>query len=498
MRLSIRITQLKDRIILLLNKPWMHYVWLFLITLFAAALRFYKLGAWSFWIDEIYTVNHATAHFSTFQLIIEHLPPNRNWVPLSVILTSQAFNIFGVNEMSARLTAAIIGILTLPLLYLPVRNMFNTRVALITILLLAVSPWHLEWSQNARGYTSLMFLYTLALFAFYFGFEKDRISYILLFFVFLYLASSERLIALFILPVILIYLLALIFLPIEKPSGLRLKNIYVLLSPVLLLVLYQIYSLTQNGNSAIESITNEIVTTFFGKPIESPFTQVTFMVFNIGIPIFILSLFSGTYLLLKRNRQGLLITLSAFVPFSLVVFLTPFMFTEERYAFITLPGWLILAAIGIDELLIRMKKTENLLSISILVILLADAMGANLIYFHTNNGNRRDWRGAFAVVSENMQEGDIVVSTWPVLGNYYLKQDVLLWQDVDTEIVINSKDRVWFVVIPDMTWYTGTEDFYWWVAHNTRMIKTLYLRTVDNANLEIYLYDPAVKESLLK
>jgi hypothetical protein len=47
-----------------------------------------------------------------------------------------------------------------------------------------------------------------------------------------------------------------------------------------------------------------------------------------------------------------------------------------------------------------------------------------------------------------------------------------------------------------MAWYTGTEDFYWWVSHHTRMIKTIYIRTVDNTNLEIYLYDPAISSQL--
>ena len=154
MSLGIRSDQMKEKAISLVNKPWTHFIWLFLITLLAAVLRVYKLGIWSFWIDEIYTVNHATAHFSTLKLIIDHLPPNRNWVPISVILTAQAFNIWGISELSARIAAALTGIATIPILYFPIKKIFNTRVALITILLLAVSPWHIEWSQNARGYTS--------------------------------------------------------------------------------------------------------------------------------------------------------------------------------------------------------------------------------------------------------------------------------------------------------------------------------------------------------
>jgi len=487
---------IRNGITFLSSWSWMPYLWLALITLFAAMLRFYKLGAWSFWIDEIYTVNHAAQHFSTLKSLVENIPPARNWIPLSVILTAQAFNLWGVNELNARLVAAIIGVITIPVLYFPIKKIFNTRIALITVLLLAVSPWHLEWSQNARGYTSLLLFYSLALFALYFWIEKDRITYFFLFFVFLYLASSERLISILILPVILVYLLILRFLPFEKPPGLRIRNLIMLLSPLILLGVYQAYNLIQNGESVIDSIFSEIISAFLGRSIENPITQTIFIIFNIGIPVFALSLSSGLYTWLHKSRHGLLFFIGAVIPFGVIAILTPFMFTEERYVFVTLPSWLVLTALGIEALWVRFRKYETVLVAGILLVLLADAMGTNLLYFHNNHGNRRDWKEAFAIVQANMHTGDVVVSTWPVLGNYYLRQDVLQWESVDENTVIEYKQRVWFVVIPDMAWFTGTQDFYWWVSHNTRLIKTLYLRTVDNANLEIYLFDPAIDITL--
>ncbi|HJS20108.1 MAG TPA: glycosyltransferase family 39 protein [Anaerolineales bacterium] len=497
MSLRLRTSQIKNEITALASKPWMQYVWLAVITLFAAALRFYKLGEWSFWIDEIYTINHAMAHFSTPQLTLDHIPPARNWIPISVILSAQVFNVWMVSEFNARLVAAIFGIITIPALYFPIKNIFNTRVALITVLLLAVSSWHLEWSQNARGYTSLLLFSWLAVFTFYFGLEKDRASYFVWFFIFLYLAASERLIALFILPALVLYLLAVKFLPMEKPIGLRARNIYILLTPVLLFGIYEIYSLIRNDESVIGAILAEIVSTFFGKPIESPFTQTIFQVFKLGVPLFALSLLSGIYIWRQRTRAGWLFVLNAVVPFFLVIFVTPFMFTEERYALVSLPAWLALAAIGIDKLLVRVKNYEPILAFGLLLVLLADSLGASLLYYRVNHGNRWDYQSAFAIVQANLQEGDRVVSTFSEMGNYYLKRDdVVRWDDINKETIESSGRRVWFVIIPDMTWYTGTEDFYWWVSHYTRLIRTLYIRTVDNTNLEIYLYDPAASPQL--
>ena len=488
----------KSRLNALLTQKWAPYLGLLLITLLGAAFRLFRLGEWSFWIDEIYTLNHDIQHFSTPKLILENIPPLRNWIPISVIMTAQVLNFGGVNELNARLAAAIIGIITIPILYFPVKNIFNTRVALITALLLAVSPWHLEWSQNARGYTSLMLFYWLALFALYFGLEKDRIVYFVLFFLFLYLSSSERLIALFIVPVIFVYLLILGFLNFEKPIGLRMRNVLILLSPVILFGLLTIFSSIQSGESIFGSILSEILNTFFGKPIESSFTQTIFIIFEIGIPVFILSLASGFYIWGQRDRHKLLFFVAAVIPLGLVAILSPFMFTEERYVFPTLPAWLVLAAIAVDVLWGKLGKRETIFTAGILTLLIVVAMGANLMYYHVNHGNRRDYKGAFAIVQKNIQEDDVVVSTGPKLGDYYLNQEVLLWESLDVNTIKASEDRIWFVVVPDMAWFTGTEDLYWWVSHNTRLVKTLYLRTIDNANIEIYLFDPAVTTDSLK
>ncbi|HEY6021164.1 MAG TPA: glycosyltransferase family 39 protein, partial [Candidatus Paceibacterota bacterium] len=231
------------------SRAWLNYILLLLITLIAAALRLYELGQWSFWIDEIYTINHAVLHFGNLQLILANTPPARNWVPVSAILAAQALSTWGVNEWSARVASAAIGILTFPILYFPTSRIFGHRITLISLLLLAVSPWHIFWSQNARFYTSLMLFYTLALFAFYVGIEKDRPIYLWLFLILVYLAASERLSALFIYPVVAAYLAALWVLRVEKPKGVNFKNLLLIASPILIGSAIEVYSRVVSGES---------------------------------------------------------------------------------------------------------------------------------------------------------------------------------------------------------------------------------------------------------
>lgn len=477
---------LRDRTSNIINTVYLQYGLLFLITLLAVILRFYKLGDWSFWIDEISTINRAQIHYGNIEAVVGNIPPSRVWIPLSTILTAGTLNAIGVNEWSARLISAIIGVLSIPILYFPTKRVFGWQVALIAALLLAVSPWHLYWSQNARFYTSLMLFYSLASFAFFRWFDEDNLLYVPLFFLFLYLAMSERLLALLIAPVIICYLLIVWLLPEQKPPGLRLRNLLILIIPVIVVGIIEGINFYNLGYFRFLGSFGD----FFQQQTEDPFRQGTFIAYNVGIPLLTLSLFSGLYLLLKKNRAGIFVFLSASVPLILVILLSAFYFTEERYALVTLPFWIILAAIAVKDLYSQTKNYGKLLAVGVLILLLADAAGANLMYFHVNHGNRRDWRGAFALVQERRRENDVIVSTWPELGEYYLKQEVISWRDIGPDDVEKSNERTWFVVIPDMAWFWGSEDFYWWLSRNGELINVQYLRRLDNTNLYTYLYDP--------
>ena len=110
------------------------------------------------------------------------------------------------------------------------------------MLLLAVSPWHLFWSQNARFYTSILLFYTLALFTFHLALERNKLGYFVLFYGLLYLAFSERLFAFFIFPVIAVYLVALWVFKFEKPKGLTFRNMALMGLPILVGGAIELYS----------------------------------------------------------------------------------------------------------------------------------------------------------------------------------------------------------------------------------------------------------------
>jgi predicted membrane-bound mannosyltransferase len=113
------------------------------ITIIAAVLRFFRLGAWSFTGDEIRTM-----------VWLQNRVPMKDYGwSITKYLARAAIHWLGPTEFAARLVPATIGILSIPIVFVFVRKYWGKHVALYTSLLLATSPWHVYFSQTARFYT---------------------------------------------------------------------------------------------------------------------------------------------------------------------------------------------------------------------------------------------------------------------------------------------------------------------------------------------------------
>lgn len=82
---------------------------------------------------------------------------------LSRFITVPFIGILGLNELATRLPVAIIGILTVCVLYFLVKELFNTRIALLSALFLAISPWHIQFSRIAYTAILVPFFFCLGL-----------------------------------------------------------------------------------------------------------------------------------------------------------------------------------------------------------------------------------------------------------------------------------------------------------------------------------------------
>ncbi|MFN0006586.1 MAG: glycosyltransferase family 39 protein [Planctomycetota bacterium] len=88
--------------------------------------------------------------------------PTDNHHPLYTLLAWASVRIFGEHPWSLRLPALLFGAASVPALYLFASKVAPQRVAILASALLAVSPHHVSFSQNARGYTVTLFFALVA------------------------------------------------------------------------------------------------------------------------------------------------------------------------------------------------------------------------------------------------------------------------------------------------------------------------------------------------
>lgn len=129
----------------------------------AAALRFATLGVQSFDYDESFTVGilHGSLGHALHRLPITESTP-----PLYYILAWLWTRLFGLNEVGVRSLSALLGTALVPVAFFTARSLGSRRAGLIAGLLVAVNPFLVWYSQEARTYALLALLSALSFWAF--------------------------------------------------------------------------------------------------------------------------------------------------------------------------------------------------------------------------------------------------------------------------------------------------------------------------------------------
>lgn len=132
--------------------------WIAGISLIALALRSYKLDA-SLWFDEIVTVVQYL-RIPTSELIVTY--ENLNNHMFHSLQAQLAVALAGESAWSVRLPAMLFGVGSIWALWRLCHEITGPWEARFAALLMAVSYHHVWFSQNARGYTGLLFFSLVA------------------------------------------------------------------------------------------------------------------------------------------------------------------------------------------------------------------------------------------------------------------------------------------------------------------------------------------------
>lgn len=139
-------------------------------------LRFYQIAQKSLWLDEACSLYRAQKQFlPMLREIAENdaHPPLYNtllylWIRGGKrIVYPQSFSPKAITETRARSLSALLGILTVLLIYQVGRLFFGEKVGLLTSLIMAISSYQVFYAQEARLQTLLILLIILSLYFFY-------------------------------------------------------------------------------------------------------------------------------------------------------------------------------------------------------------------------------------------------------------------------------------------------------------------------------------------
>lgn len=133
------------------------------VTAAAALLRFWGIGRQGFWYDEATT---AWLLRGTLGQMLARLPHTESTPPLYYLLAWVWVRLFGDTQTGLRSLSALAGVATVPVAFAAARELAGRRVALLAAGLVAVNPFLVWYSQEARSYALLVLAATVALWLF--------------------------------------------------------------------------------------------------------------------------------------------------------------------------------------------------------------------------------------------------------------------------------------------------------------------------------------------
>lgn len=365
------------------------------LIVIGTVLRLYHLDFNSFWLDE------AATHVFTQQSVGEYwqLLSNLGEVhPPLFYLVEKIILPFGSSEFLYRLFPALFGIASIPLFFIIGKKMFGSPVGLIMAALIAFSPFHIQYSQDARMYTLLLFLTAFALILYLEAIKSNNKKYWIVFGLVSALAIWTHFMAFIFIGALIIY--SVFYLVKEKKSpknlGFSIIVMGVLLSPLIFIIkgvfFNRIASAPTWGYTGDLFIVKSVIVLFSNNPVSFLFFAILFCL-------------GSVWLFFEWKEKFYFIV--AVLSISLVTgfFLSYKMPIDPRYFIFLLP---LLYAIIASSALPFLQRVSKKTVIAIFIVLFVCVWSVQLSGYY-NTPINEDWRAASAFIKNTARPGDIII-----------------------------------------------------------------------------------------
>ena len=131
---------------------------IFLIMAVGIFLRTYNINAKEFWYDEAFTSRMVKNNFTRIiDLSSKDVHP-----PLYYLTTKAWTNVFGTSDFGIRSLSVLFGVLIIPATYYLVNLLTDNKLgALLVSTVIAVNPFLITYSKEARSYSMFAFIFAL-------------------------------------------------------------------------------------------------------------------------------------------------------------------------------------------------------------------------------------------------------------------------------------------------------------------------------------------------
>ena len=391
-----------------------------LVLLGGSILRLSSLGSESLWFDEAYSV-WVARHGVLWQFVqsTQRIFPPFYYMLLHVWLA------LGSSEFVVRLLSVLLGVLSLLAIYALAARLFNAVVGVISAFLLAISPLHIAYSQEARMYILLAVLGLGSAYCMLLILDEGKRWHWLAYVLCTALAMNTHYFALFLVPFQNLFVFYLLWRRRLRPG------------------LWWRWLLGQLGVGALSVVglagvfSSEttywwgLLDTWHGAPTLRDVLSTMFS-FSLGTTVQNRLLYLGGLFIfgfcavcslvdVKKRRlvldDGLLFAeLYLLVPLGTVFVLSQFQsFWVLRYIFPFLPPWCMIVARGVERMPGRVLRV-----LAIAAIVLASVWPIANLYRYQQ---KEDWRGAIGYICALEEPGDVIIlvdeDIWLPFEHYY-------------------------------------------------------------------------------
>ena len=453
-------------------------VLLTVVVAFGAALRFWNLGQWSFWIDEVFTVRDSqNLSLNSLQSI-----PN----PIPYLAVKLSIRIAGNSEWGSRLIPCIVGIASIPAVFGFGRTLFNWRVGLLSSAFVACTSWHLFWTQNAR-YPVFTFLFAvLTAWCFYLSLERDSTLLTIGALACCLCLILTHTLSVVIVPALATYAVICLLEKSNRKRWLNLSIFFIAFTlPVFALAFPEVRDYLFSGWGRNEWQ-------------RSPIYIVLTLVQGVSVPVAVAAFFGVVAMPFNKSTRFLLCF--AGVPLALFLVASQFQNVAGYYLFWTTAGYFIFAGVACEQVWNAIEnKTARILGILVPCVLVVTLLSQDYLYFKIENGGRPKWREAFAAIQTEMRSTDKVVLSEPEMGKYYLPEVPQIYigallddkEDFERQWEDSGKDRLWFVVdVASFNVFDADENVRSWIRQRGHLVQTFpaFSRAKDRT-IHIYLLE---------